>query len=78
MTVVDSHTHVWINDPEFPWPDGQAAPLPEDRTAEMLLQLMAANGVDRTVIVHPIHYLWDNRYAIHSAIKYPDKFMAAV
>jgi L-fuconolactonase len=77
VTVVDSHTHVWINDPQFPWPHGQAAPFPEDRTAEMLLQLMAANGVDKTVIVHPIHYLWDNRYAIHSAIKYPDKFMAA-
>ncbi len=76
MTIVDSHTHVWINDPEFPWPEGHAPPFPEDRTAEQLLQLMAANGVDKTVLVHPIHYLWDNRYALHSAGKYPDKFMA--
>ena len=77
MTIVDSHTHGWINHPEFPWPAGQSAPYPEDRTAEMLLELMSANGVDKTVIVHPIQYLWDNRYALHAAHRYPDKFMAA-
>ena len=76
MTIVDSHTHVWVNDPAFPWPDGAQQPPPEDRTAQMLLELMAANGVDRTVVVHPIHYRWDNRYALHAAAEYPDKFVA--
>ena len=77
MTIVDSHSHIWINAPEFPWPEGQTGPFPEDRTAQMLLQLMAANGIDKTVLVHPIHYLWDNRYVLHAAAQYPDKFIAA-
>ena len=77
MTIVDSHTHIWINDPAFPWPETLTPPFPEDHTAEMLLQLMATNGVDRTVLVHPIHYLWDNRYVLYAAGKYPAKFMAA-
>ena len=76
MMIVDSHTHVWKNDPAFPWPEEVQNPPTEDRTAEMLLRLMAANGVDKTVLVQVIHYRWDNRYALHAAGKYPDKFVA--
>ena len=40
----------------------------------MLLSLMAANGVARTVIVQVIHYRWDNRYLADVLRQYPDKF----
>jgi predicted TIM-barrel fold metal-dependent hydrolase len=42
----------------------------------MLLELMAANGVEKTVLVQVIHYRWDNSYAVHAMKTYPDKFMA--
>jgi len=76
MMIIDPHVHVWINDPRFPWPAENASPPPEDRTAEMLLELMAANGVDQTVLVQVIHYRWDNSYIAHVIDQYPDKFMA--
>ena len=74
--IVDPHTHVWINDPEFPWPAENPSPPQEDRTAEMLLREMAAHGVDRTVLVQVIHYRWDNRYVADAVRRYPGKFMA--
>ena len=42
----------------------------------MLLEEMAAHGVDRTVLVQVIYYRWDNRYTAHALRTYPDKFMA--
>ena len=74
MTIVDPHTHIWINHPDFPWPDGSSTSDDEDRTAEMLLELMAETGVDHTVLVQVIKYLWDNSYVVHAIHKYPDKF----
>lgn len=75
MAITDSHTHVWVNDPAFPWPAENASPPAEDRTAQMLLALMAAHGVDRTVLVQVIHYRWDNRYVLDCVRRYPDRFM---
>lgn len=77
MQIVDPHTHVWVNDPRFPWPVDNANPPADDRSAETLLELMAAHGVDRTVLVQVISYRWDNSYALDCAKRYPDKFMAA-
>ena len=37
---------------------------------------MAAHGVDRTVLVQPILYRWDNRCVADALHRYPDKFMA--
>lgn len=76
MRIIDPHVHVWINDPAFPWPAENANPPAEDRTAEMLLELMGANGVEKTVLVQVIHYRWDNRYIADVIRRYPDKFMA--
>lgn len=73
--IVDSHVHVWINDPAFPWPAETTNPPEEDRTAEMLLELMAANAVERTVLVQVISYRWDNSYVVDCIKRYPDKFM---
>jgi len=41
----------------------------------MLLELMDANGVEKTVLVQVIHYRWDNSYTAYAMKKYPDKFM---
>jgi predicted TIM-barrel fold metal-dependent hydrolase len=74
--IVDPHVHVWVNDPAYPWPAENADPPKRDHTVEMLLDIMATHGVDRAVLVHAIHYRWDNRYAVDSANKYPDRFMS--
>ena len=74
MRIIDPHVHVWKNDPKFPWARERNHPS-EDATAEMLLELMEANGVEKTVLVQVIHYLWDNSYAADAMKRYPDKFM---
>ena len=75
MRLIDPHVHVWKNDPRFPWAPETAVPPNDDATAEMLLELMAANGVEKTVLVQSIHYRWDNTYTAHAMRTYPDKFM---
>ena len=74
MRIIDPHTHVWINDPAFPWPAESTSQVPEDRTAEMLLDLMDRHGVEKTVLVQYIGFRWDNAYVSHVLRKYPDKF----
>ena len=46
MRIIDPHVHVWKNDPRFPWAPETTNPPTEDATPEMLLQLMADNGVE--------------------------------
>ena len=75
MKIIDPHVHVWKNDPRFPWAPNRRNPPAEDAAPEMLLELMEANGVERTVLVQVIHYLWDNSYAADAMKRYPDKFM---
>src|SRR6185312_6241748 len=72
--IVDSHVHVWKNDPRYPWAPGTKNPPEKDATAEMLLKLMQASGVDRTVIIQVIFYKWDNRYLADVLKKYPQYF----
>ena len=74
MMIVDSHVHVWKNDPRYPWAQETKNPPKEDATAEMLLELMAANGVARTVLIQVMYYRWDNRYAADVMRRYPDQF----
>jgi predicted TIM-barrel fold metal-dependent hydrolase len=71
--IVDSHVHVWKADPRFPWADGQKPPA-ADATPEMLLALMKANGVERTVIIQVIHYRFDNSYLASVLKQYPKEF----
>ena len=75
LRIIDPHVHVWKNDPAFPWPAENAKPPSEDRTAEDLLALMDAHGVEKTVLVQVIHYRWDNSYVADVIKRYPDKFM---
>ena len=73
VPLIDSHVHVWKHDAAFPFAEG-AKPPAEDASAEMLLELMKANGVVRTVIVQVIHYRWDNRYLADVLRRYPGVF----
>ena len=59
--IIDPHVHVWKHDPKYPFATG-AHPPQRDATPEMLLDLMRANGVARTVIIQVIHYKYDNTY----------------
>jgi L-fuconolactonase len=71
--IIDSHVHVWKSDPRYPWAPNAKKPN-KDATAETLLDLMAAAGVDRTVIIQVIYYTWDNRYLADVLKKYPMRF----
>lgn len=73
--IIDSHVHVWKNDPRYPWPRELKDPPKEDALPETLLRLMQANGVARTVLVHVIYYRWDCRYAGDVLKAHRDKFM---
>jgi L-fuconolactonase len=73
MTFIDSHVHVWKHDAAFPFATGANVPA-EDASAEMLLELMRANEVARTVLIQVIHYRWDNSYLADVLRRYPREF----
>ena len=73
--IIDTHLHVWSGDFEkYPFaPDRKEAdPAP----VELLLAVMGAAAVDRAVLVQPIHYLYDNRYAADCLRRFPDRLAA--
>ena len=72
-TFIDSHVHVWKHDPALPFAPGAHVPS-EDASAEMLLDLMRANQVARTVLIQVIHYRWDNRFLASVLRRYPGLF----
>jgi predicted TIM-barrel fold metal-dependent hydrolase len=71
--IIDPHVHVWKHDPKYPFAEGAHAPE-RDATPEMLLELMKANGVARTVIIQVIHYKYDNSYLADVLQSYPKMF----
>ena len=73
IPFIDSHVHVWKHDAAFPFAAG-ANPPAEDASVEMLLALMRANDVARTVLIQVIHYRWDNRYLASVLKRYPREF----
>jgi predicted TIM-barrel fold metal-dependent hydrolase len=73
VPFIDSHVHVWKTDPSFPFAAG-VHPSPQDASAEMLLDLMHANNVSRTVCIQVIHYKWDNSYLASVLKRYPRDF----
>ncbi|WP_233847204.1 amidohydrolase family protein [Paraburkholderia sp. HD33-4] len=72
--LIDAHVHVWTSDPRYPFAAGANVPRDVDASAERLLQLMAANGVSRTVLIQVIHYKWDNSYLADVLKRYPQHF----
>ena len=72
--IIDSHLHVWSSDAgSYPWADKGTT---EAGSAELLHETMGTSGVDRAVIVQPIHYLYDNTYVADTLKQYPHKFSA--
>ena len=71
--IIDPHVHVWKHDPQFPFAKG-ANPPPEDRSPEMLLALMKANNVDKTVIIQVRHYMFDNSFLASVLKQYKGTF----
>ena len=72
--IIDSHLHVWSSDTErYPFAGKGTT---EAGSAELLLETMEKAGVEKSVIVQPIHYLYDNRYVADCLEKYPGKFSA--
>lgn len=72
--IIDPHVHVWVNDPRYPWAKETTNVPRRNATPEMLLELMKANGVERTVLVQYIGYRWDNRYVADTLKRYPQYF----
>jgi L-fuconolactonase len=71
--ILDPHVHVWKHDPQFPFAPG--AKVPDfDPTPELLLDLMKANGIEKTVIIQVIHYRYDNSYLAAVLKQYPTFF----
>src|SRR3984885_9082877 len=71
--VLDPHVHVWRHDPHFPFATGAKVP-DYNATPEMLLDLMEANGVEKTVIIQVSHYRYDNSYLAAVLKQYPRSF----
>ena len=78
--VVDTHMHVWANDPaRYPFPHPyipgfQYADVPAEGTTEMLLEDMDRNGVTHSILVQVIYHGWDNAYVVDSLKAHPDRF----
>jgi len=72
--IIDPHVHVWKNDPRYPWARETRTPPEKDATPEMLIELMRANGVEKTVIIQVIYYRWDNRYLADVLKQFPQYF----
>ena len=73
--IVDTHLHVWSSDYEtYPMAGGRTSS--EDGSVEFLNAKMDEAGVDKAVIVQPIHYLFDNSYVSDTLKRFPGKFAA--
>ncbi|MBF6559216.1 MAG: amidohydrolase [Candidatus Binataceae bacterium] len=77
MVVVDTHVHVIAPDQrKYPRTlSGAHSEWVRETSAEHLIEVMDAAGVDRTVLVQAHGaYGYDNSYAADAALAYPDRF----
>lgn len=71
--IIDTHLHVWSDDADtYPFAEGRKHST--GANVELLNQTMDGAGVDRAVIVQPVHYLYDNRYVIDCVRRFPQRF----
>src|SRR5690606_4974443 len=49
--ILDPHVHVYKRDPRFPYWKGNPSHPQDDKSPEMLIELMKANNVAKTVII---------------------------
>ena len=75
---IDAHAHVWSDDvARWPLAGQQTASdlAPRRFLPEELLALARAEGVGRVVLIqHSVYHLWDNRYLIDCAQRFPGRF----
>lgn len=75
MKKIDSHLHVWADDPgTYPYREGQAMPTARG-DAEFLLGLMDDAGVEGALIVQPIVHGFDHTYVNDTLVQWPDRFI---
>ncbi|MCZ6538864.1 MAG: amidohydrolase family protein [Chloroflexi bacterium] len=75
MKKIDSHLHVWADDPStYPYREGQAAPAARGN-AEFLLELMDDAEVAGALIVQPIVHGFDHTYVGDTLAQWPDRFI---
>ncbi|NKB65439.1 MAG: amidohydrolase family protein [Candidatus Latescibacteria bacterium] len=73
--IIDTHLHIWSEDAQrYPFAEGRSGGA--GGSVEFLNETMAAAGVDKAVIVQPIHYLFDNSYVADSLRRFPGRFAA--
>jgi predicted TIM-barrel fold metal-dependent hydrolase len=76
--VIDSHVHLWSMDTaRYPFNPPEANyPRPkDDGSVELYLDEMKRYHVDKTVVVSPRQYGWDNRYVADCVRRFPDLFI---
>jgi L-fuconolactonase len=75
--IVDTHMHVWINDPQkFPFAHPYTTdyqPPAADGTLPALVEDMDQNGVTHAILVQTICHGWDNRYTAHCVRTSPQR-----
>ena len=80
--IVDTHMHVWANDPKkyplpHPYKPGFSIDdVPHDGTIKMLLDDMKQHGCTHSVLVQVIYHGWDNSYVLDCVKRYPKQFKA--
>ncbi len=75
MKKIDSHLHVWADDPDtYPYREGQATPTATG-SVEFLLSLMDDAGVAGALIVQPIVHGFDHTYVSDALAQWSDRFI---
>ena len=75
--IIDSHLHVWSDDESlYPYGEVSRPQTGYRASVELLNEHMAEAGVEKAVIVQPIHYLYDNRYVADCLARFPGRFAA--
>ncbi|MBC8350629.1 MAG: amidohydrolase [Planctomycetes bacterium] len=78
--LIDTHMHVWANDPKrypFPHPyQNDFKDAPHEGTVEMLIDDMEQYGCTHAVLVQVIYHGWDNTYVVDCVKRYPQRLKA--
>lgn len=74
LAIIDSHAHVWTNDPAFPWsPDAVVRPSYDALPTEIQREMQGAS-IGGAVLVQYIGYRWDNEYVARAIAISPAQF----
>ena len=75
--IFDTHVHIWSADrARYPMVPGRERPIEHDGSAETLIRLMDAAGVQAALLVQTPWLGEDNRYLVDSMRRFPGRFAA--